>query len=57
MIGADFNGLVGEGNRGNQEVMKKFEFQDRDAEGQKVVDFTERMEMSVVKTFSQKGDS
>lgn len=57
MIGADFNGLVGEGNRGNQEVMKKFEVQDRDAEGQKMVDFTERMEMSVVKTFSQKGDS
>ncbi|KAF7664357.1 hypothetical protein LDENG_00180020, partial [Lucifuga dentata] len=47
VIGADFNGHVGAGNRGDEEV-------DRNAEGQMVVDFAKRMEMAVTNTFFQK---
>ncbi|KAF7640886.1 hypothetical protein LDENG_00007600, partial [Lucifuga dentata] len=35
VIGADFNGHVGAGNRGDEEVMGKFGIQDRNAEGKK----------------------
>ncbi|KAK2896145.1 hypothetical protein Q8A73_015633 [Channa argus] len=54
VIGADFNGHVGEGNRGDETVMDRFGVQDRNAEGQMVVDFAKRMEMAVVNTFFQK---
>ncbi|KAK3565490.1 hypothetical protein QTP86_010873 [Hemibagrus guttatus] len=43
VIGADFNGHVGEGNTGDEEVMGKF-----------VVDFAKRMDMGVVNTYFQK---
>ncbi|KAK3511333.1 hypothetical protein QTP70_001454 [Hemibagrus guttatus] len=39
VIGADFNGHVGEGNRGDEEVMGKFGVKERNLEGQMVVDF------------------
>lgn len=35
----DLNGHVGEGNRFDEEVMGKFGFQNRSAEGPMVVDF------------------
>ncbi|KAK2887924.1 hypothetical protein Q8A73_019372 [Channa argus] len=54
LIGADFNGHVGEGNRGDENVMGTFGLQDRNTEGQMVVDFAKRMEMAVVNTFFQK---
>ncbi|KAK2918392.1 hypothetical protein Q8A73_002763 [Channa argus] len=54
VIGADFNGHVGEGNRGDENVMGRFGLQDRNTEGQMVVDFAKRMEMAVVNTFFQK---
>ncbi|KAK2891998.1 hypothetical protein Q8A73_017663 [Channa argus] len=54
VIGADFNGDVGEGNRGDENVMGRFGLQDRNTEGQMVVDFAKRMEMAVVNTFFQK---
>ena len=54
VIGADFNGHVGEGNRGDEYVMGRFGLQDRNTEGQMVVDFAKRMEMAVVNTFFQK---
>ncbi|KAK2879894.1 hypothetical protein Q8A73_023706 [Channa argus] len=50
----NFNGHVGEGNRGDETVMGRFGVQDRNAEGQMVVDFAKRMEMAVVNTFFQK---
>ena len=54
VIGADFNGHVGAGNRGDEEVMGRFGIQDRNTEGQMVVDFAKRVEMAVVNTFFQK---
>ncbi|KAE8291438.1 hypothetical protein D5F01_LYC11043 [Larimichthys crocea] len=54
VIGADFNGHVGAGNRDDEEVMGRFGIQERNAEGQMVVDSAKRMEMAVVNTFFQK---
>ncbi|KAK3513422.1 hypothetical protein QTP70_014248 [Hemibagrus guttatus] len=54
VIGADFNGHVGEGNTGDEEVMGKFGVKERNLEGQMVVDFAERMDMAVVNTYFQR---
>ncbi|KAK3553990.1 hypothetical protein QTP70_019031 [Hemibagrus guttatus] len=54
VIGADFNGDVGEGNTGDEEVMGKFGVKERNLEGQMVVDFAKRMDMAVVNTYFQK---
>ncbi|KAK3573699.1 hypothetical protein QTP86_032064 [Hemibagrus guttatus] len=54
VIGADFNGHVGEQNTGDEEVMGKFGVKERDLEGQIVVDFAKRMDMAVVNTYFQK---
>ncbi|KAK3570513.1 hypothetical protein QTP86_020086 [Hemibagrus guttatus] len=54
VIGADFNGHVGEGNRGDEKVMSKFGVKERNLEGQMVVDFAKRMDMGVVNTYFQK---
>ncbi|XP_054643078.1 pleckstrin homology domain-containing family M member 3 isoform X3 [Dunckerocampus dactyliophorus] len=54
VIGADFNGHVGAGNRGDEEAMGRFGIQERNAEGQMVVDFAKRMEMAIVNTCFQK---
>ncbi|KAK3548895.1 hypothetical protein QTP70_021245, partial [Hemibagrus guttatus] len=54
VIGADFNGHVGEGNRGDEEVMDKFGVKERNLEGQMVVDYAKRMDMAVVNIYFQK---
>ncbi|KAI5630562.1 hypothetical protein C0J50_7584 [Silurus asotus] len=54
VIGADFIGHVGEGNRGDEEVMGRYGFKERNVEGQMVVDFAKRMEMAVVNTYFKK---
>ncbi|KAK3507793.1 hypothetical protein QTP70_000403 [Hemibagrus guttatus] len=54
VIGADFNGHVGEGNTGDEEVMGRFGVKERNLEGQMVVDFAKRMDMGVVNTYFQK---
>ena len=54
MIGADFNGHVGEGNRGNDNIMGRYGDKARNAEGQMVVDFATRMEMAVLNTYFKK---
>ncbi|KAI5099291.1 hypothetical protein C0J45_11430 [Silurus meridionalis] len=54
VIGADFNGHVVEGNRGDEEVMGRYGLKNRNVEGQMVVDFTKRMEMAVVNTYFKK---
>ncbi|KAK3558744.1 hypothetical protein QTP86_028028 [Hemibagrus guttatus] len=54
VIGADFNGHVGEGNTGDEEVMGRFGVKERNLEGQMVVDFAKKMDMAVVNTYFQK---
>ncbi|KAK3570013.1 hypothetical protein QTP86_009167 [Hemibagrus guttatus] len=54
VIRADFNGHVGEGNTGDEEVMGKFGVKERNLEGQMVVDFAKRIDMGVVNTYFQK---
>ncbi|KAK3556575.1 hypothetical protein QTP70_010770 [Hemibagrus guttatus] len=54
VIGADFNGHVGERNTGDEEVMGKFGVKERNLEGQMVVNFAKRMDMAVVNTYFQK---
>ena len=54
VIGADFNGHVGEGNRGDEMVMGRYGDKARNAEGQMLVDFATRMEMAVVNTYFKK---
>ena len=54
VIGADFNGHVGEGNRGNDNIMGRYGDKTRNAEGQMVVDFATRMEMAVLNTYFKK---
>ncbi|KAK3559294.1 hypothetical protein QTP86_010737 [Hemibagrus guttatus] len=54
VIGADFNGHVGEGNTGDEEVMDKFGVKERNLEGQMVVDFAKRMDMAMDNTYFQK---
>ena len=54
LIGADFNGHVGEGNRGDENVMGRYGDKARNAGGQMVVDFAKRMEMAVVNTYFKK---
>ena len=51
VMGADFNGHVGEGNRGDGNVMGRYGDKASNAEGQMVVDFATRMEMAVVNTY------
>ena len=53
-IGADFNGHVREGNRGDENVMGRYGDKARHAEGQMVVDFATRMEMALVNTYFKK---
>ncbi|KAI5628052.1 hypothetical protein C0J50_8290 [Silurus asotus] len=57
VIGTDFNGHVGEGNRGDEEVMGRYGIKERNVEGQMVVDFAERMEMAVVNTYFMKKEN
>ncbi|KAJ8375265.1 hypothetical protein SKAU_G00058450 [Synaphobranchus kaupii] len=54
VIGADFNGHVGEGNKGDEEVMGRYGVKNRNVEGQMVVDFAKRMGMAVVNTYFTK---
>ena len=54
MIRVDFNEHVGEVNRGDENVMGRYDDKARNAEGQMVVDFATRMEMAAVNTLFQR---
>ncbi|KAG2470516.1 CFDP2 protein, partial [Polypterus senegalus] len=42
VIGADFNGHVGEGKRGDEEVMGRYGVKERNEEGKMIVDFAKK---------------
>lgn len=50
MIGADLNGHEGEGNRGVEVALGRYDVKERNAEGQMVVGFVKR-----IKRASRKG--
>ncbi|KAI5623399.1 hypothetical protein C0J50_17186 [Silurus asotus] len=52
----DFNGHVGVGNRGDEDVMGRYDFKGRNVERQMVVDFAKRMEMAMVNMYIKKKD-
>ncbi|XP_051780695.1 craniofacial development protein 2-like [Erpetoichthys calabaricus] len=54
VIGADFNGHVGEGNSGDEEVMGRYGVKERNEEGQRIVDFAKWMDMAVVNMYFKK---
>ncbi len=54
IIGMDFNGDIGEGNKGDEELMDRYGVKERNVEGQMVVDFVKRMEVTVVNMYFMK---
>lgn len=46
VLGADFNGHVGEGNHGYEKVLGRYGFRRRNKKGQKVADFAKSMELA-----------
>lgn len=56
MIGADYNGHLGEGNRGSEVVLGRYGFKDKCAEGQMLVDFAKIMGTALVNSYFEKGD-
>ncbi|KAF7710698.1 hypothetical protein C0J45_1885 [Silurus meridionalis] len=54
VIGADFNGHVGERNRCDEAVMVKYGLKEKNVKGQMVVNFAKMMEMAVVNTYFKK---
>ncbi|KAI5091803.1 hypothetical protein C0J45_19009 [Silurus meridionalis] len=54
VIGGDFNGHVGEGKKGDEEVIGRYGLKERNVEGQMMVDFAKRMKMAVVYAFFKK---
>ena len=56
VLGADFNGHVGEGNIGDEEIMRMYGAGTRNKEGSMVVDFGKRMDLTIVNTYFKKKD-
>ena len=54
VIGADLNGHVGEGNKGDEEVIGKYGLAERNESGQMVIDFAKQMKMAVETHTSRK---
>ncbi|XP_065658149.1 uncharacterized protein LOC136082660 [Hydra vulgaris] len=54
ILGADFNGHVGEGNSGDEEVMGRYGVKEWNTKRQMVVDFARRIKMAVVNTYFKK---
>ena len=50
VLGADLNGHVGEGNIGDEEIMRRHGAGTRNKEGSMVVDFGKRMNLAIVNT-------
>ena len=56
VLGADRNGHVGEGNIGDEEIMRRYSAGTRNKEGSMVVDFGKRMDLVIVNTYFKKKD-
>ena len=56
VLGADLNGHVGEGNKGDEEVMGRYGAGAKNKEGSMVVDFGKRMDLTIVNTYFKKKD-
>ncbi|XP_065646357.1 uncharacterized protein LOC136076811 [Hydra vulgaris] len=54
ILGADFNGHVGEGNSDDEEVMGRYGVKERNTEGQMMVHFAKRIKMAVINTYFKK---
>ncbi|XP_065646141.1 NACHT, LRR and PYD domains-containing protein 6-like isoform X3 [Hydra vulgaris] len=54
ILGADFNGHVGEGNSDDEEVMGRYGVNEKNTEGQMVVHFAKRIKMAVINTYFKK---
>ena len=56
VLGADFNGHVGEGNIGDEEIMGRYGAGTRNKERSMVVDFGKRIDLAIVNTYFKKKD-
>ena len=56
VCGADLNGHVGEGNIGDEEIMRRYGAGTRNKEESMVVDFGKRMDLAIVNTYLKKKD-
>ncbi|XP_065662574.1 uncharacterized protein LOC136085214 [Hydra vulgaris] len=54
ILGADFNGHVGEGNNGDEEAMGMYRVKERNTEGQMVIVFAKRIKIAIVNTYLKK---
>ena len=54
--GAVLNGHVGEGNIGDEEIMRRYGARTKNKEGSMVVDFGKRMDLAIVNTYFKKKD-
>ena len=54
VLGVDFNGHVGEGNIGDEEIMGRYGAETKNKERSMVVDFAKRMDLAVVNTYFKK---
>ena len=54
VLGTDLNGHVGEGNIGDEEIMRRYSAGTRNKEESMVVDFGKRMDLTIVNTYFNK---
>ena len=56
VLGADFNGHVGEGNIGDEEIIGRYSAETRNKEGSMIVDFGKSMDLAIVNIYFKKKD-
>ena len=56
VLGADLNGHVGEGNIGNEKIMRRYGAETRNKEGSMVVDFAKRTDLAIFNIYFKKKD-
>ena len=56
VLGADLNGHVGEGNIGDEKIMRRYGTGSRNKEESMIVDFGKRMDLAIVNTYFKKKD-